>query len=153
MAQTTGALPMACAMVELSTDGCVNWTDVSGSTQSVGGTDQTRMSGEVYTFDGEGAIITRGKKEPLELAFSVVYTEETLEAYEIARAIFEGPGCEGDLCVRWAPAGGAVGTNRLQAVGPVIGFTYPAIDASSAGVAMGGFVVRTGDITTVTISS
>ena len=153
MAQTTDALSNACATVEVSIDGCVNWTDISGSTQSVSGTEQGRQSGEVYTFEGEGPIIKRGKKEPLELVFAIVYTEEALEPYELARAIFEEDGCNGEICVRWSPAGGVVGTYRYTAFGPIINFIYPPIDASTASPIMGGFTVKVGEITPAVIAS
>lgn len=152
MPQTTGALSNACSAVEISTDG-VNYTDISGSTQSVSGTEQGKMSGEAYTFDGKGAIVKGGKFEPVELAFSIVYTEEVAEAYEIARGVFEQEGCEIEVWVRWIPSGGGVGTNQLTAYGPIINFTYPAIDASTANPIMGGFTVKVGEIATATIAS
>ena len=152
MAQTTGAYSNACSTLEISTDG-VAWTDISGSTQSVTGTDQSKMSGEAYTFDGKGPIVKGGKFEPLELQFSIVYTEVLTEAYEVARAVFEQEGCEVEVYVRWSPSGGVVGTNRLTAYGPITSFTYPAIDASTAEPIMGGFTVKAGEITTATIAS
>lgn len=152
MAQTTGAYSNACAQVEISTDG-LTFTDISGSTQSVSGTEQSKMSGEAYTFDGKGAIVKGGKFEPLELAFAIVYTEVLTEAYELARAVFEQAGCEIEVWVRWSPGGGGVGTNQLTAHGPVTAFTYPAIDASTATPIMGGFTVKTGAITTAVIAS
>lgn len=152
MPQTTGAYSQACSAVEISTDG-VTWTDISGSTQSVGNTEQSKMSGEAYTFDGKGPIVKGGKFEPLELQFSIVYTEVLTEAYEIARAVFEQEGCEVEVWVRWIPSGGGVGTNRLTTHGPLTSFTYPAIDASTAAPVMGGFTVKTGEITTAAIAS
>jgi hypothetical protein len=152
MPQTTGAYSNACSAVEISTDG-VNFTDISGSTQSVTGTEQSKMSGEAYTFDGRGPIVKGGKFEPMELAFAIVYTEVLTEAYEIARAVFEQEGCEVEVWVRWIPSGGGVGTNQLTAFGPIINFTYPAIDASTANPIMGGFTVKTGEITTAAIAS
>jgi hypothetical protein len=152
MPQTTGAYSNACAQVEVSTDG-TTYTDISGSTQSVEGTEQAKMSGEAYTFDGKGAIIKGGKLEPLELTFNIVYTEVNTEAYEIARSVFEQDGCEDVLYVRWSPSGGTVGTNQLSANGPVVNFTYPPVDASSASPIMAGFTVKAGEITTAAIAS
>jgi hypothetical protein len=152
MAQTTGAYSQACSAVEISTDG-VTYTDISGSTQSVTGTEQSKMSGEAYTFSGKGPIVKGGKFEPVELAFAIVYTEVVGEAYETARAVFEQEGCEVEVWVRWIPSGGGVGTSQLTAYGPIVNFTYPAIDASSAAPVMGGFTVKAGEITTATIVS
>lgn len=152
MPQTTGAYSQACSAVEVSLDG-VTWTDVSGSTQSVGGTEQGKMSGEAYTFDGKGPIIKGGKFEALDLTFAIVYSEVLTEAYEIARGVFEQDGCEDELYVRWVPSGGVVGTNQLTTHGPMTQFTYPAMDASDAAPIMGGFTVRVGEITTAAIAS
>ena len=152
MPQTTGALSNACAAVEISLDG-VTWTDISGSTQSVSDTEQTKMSGEAYTFDGRGPIVKGGKFEPLEVSFAIVYTEVLTEAYEIARAVFEQTGCDTEVYVRWSPGGGLPGTIWLQIYGPIVSFTYPALDASTAAPIMAGFVVKTGLVTTVTAAT
>lgn len=151
MAQTTGAYSNACSTVGISTDG-VTFTDISGSTQSVSGTEQTKMSGEAYTFDGKGAIVKGGKFEPMDLVFAIVYTEVATEAYEIARAVFEQTGCEVEVWVRWTPGGAAVGADTLTAMGPLTSFTYPAIDASTAAPIMGGFTVRSGEIVTTVVT-
>lgn len=152
MPQTTGAYSQACSAVEISTDG-VAFTDISGSTQSVTNTEQSKQSGEAYTFDGRGPIVKGGKFEPVELQFTIVYSEDVGEAYEIARAVFEQEGCEVEVWVRWIPSGGGVGTSQLTAYGPITSFTYPAIDASTAAPVMGGFTVKTGEITTAAIAS
>jgi len=152
MPQTTGAFSNACSVVEISLDGLA-WEDISGSTQSVSGTTQTKMSGEAYTFDGRGPIVKGGKFEPLEVTFAIIYTEILTEAYEIARSVFEQAGCEIEVYVRWSPAGGAPGTNWLQIYGPITSFTYPEVDASTATPIMAGFIVKTGEVQTVTIAS
>ena len=56
MAQTTGATTARAATVGYSSDGS-SWTDISGFAMAVTGASQDRMSGEVYTFDGDTAII------------------------------------------------------------------------------------------------
>lgn len=149
MPQTTGAYSNACGAVQISLDGLV-WQDISGSTQSVTGTQQSKMSGEAYTFDGRGPIVKGGKFEPLEVTFTIVYTEVLTEAYEIARAVFEQDGCNVEVYARWSPGGGAPGTSWLQIFGPIVNFTYPEIDASTAMPVMGAFTIKTGQVTTVT---
>lgn len=163
MAQTTEALAQACAKIEISDDGGTTWEDISGVVQSVSGAQQSRASGEAYTFDGEGPIVKRGKIEPVELAFALVYTESATEGYELARAIFEEAGCAeivaesrypGELYVRWTPSGGtAIGIKQLTAHGPIVSFTYPEVDASSASPIMAGFVVKVGAIATSAIAA
>ena len=105
MAQTTDQVSMGCGQLEISTDNS-NWTDISGTSQSIEGTEATRMTGEAYTFDGDMALIGGGKREPMELTCNIVYTETDAEGYEQARAIFESSDCGNSVCVRYSPGGG-----------------------------------------------
>lgn len=153
MAQTTGAVANACAKVEISTDN-VSWTDISGVAQSVTDTEQTRMSGEAYTFSGEGAIVKSGKKEPLELSFSIVYTETDAEGYEQVRAVFETATCSPNFYVRWSPRGGNADDEQITSgAGVVTAFTYPMVDATQGGPIITGFTVKVGNLTTTIVSS
>ena len=75
MPQTTDSIPLACGMLEVATDsGCAGWVDISGSSQVVEAPEQTRISGEGYTFDGDNALVEGGKKEPIEIPVEIVYT-------------------------------------------------------------------------------
>lgn len=153
MAQTTGAVANACAVVEISNNG-TTWTNISGQAQSVADTEQTRMSGEAYTFDGAGAIVKSGKKEPLELTFTIVYTETDAEAYEQVRARFETATCSPNFYVRWSPAGGNADNERIQSdAGVITAFTYPPADAAEGGPIITGFKVKVGNLTTTIIAS
>ena len=71
MAQTTNQIAMAAAKVEVSTDGS-SYTDISGHEQSVEVPAQTRISGQVYTHDGDTALIAGGKREPIEVTVNIV---------------------------------------------------------------------------------
>jgi hypothetical protein len=154
MAQTTGQVPMACGKLEISTDSCVTWTDISGEAQSLEGADQTRMSGEAYTLTGDTALIAGGKKEPMELVFTIVYSEGDTEAYELARDHFETTGCGGGFCVRWSPGGGDVGDEQITTgAGILVSFTYPPMDASAGGPIMGGFTLKVASTTTTIVTS
>jgi hypothetical protein len=151
MAQTTAQVTQSCGEVEISTNAdCSAWYDASGETQSVTGMDQTRMSGEAYTLEGDTALIGGGKREPMELEFSIVYTETDAETYERVRTLFELPGyCGFPFCVRWSPRGGDAGEEQITtASGILVSFSYPPLDASSGGVIMGGFTVKTPYVTT-----
>ena len=83
MPQTTGGLSAVNAQVEVSTNGSA-WTDISGSSNKVEPSGGERQSGEAYTHDGDVAIITGGKREPIELTLSFVYTEMILSQPEAA---------------------------------------------------------------------
>jgi len=152
MAQTTGQVPQACGMIEISTD-CVTYTDVSGVFQSVQDTTQARKSGEAYTFEGDKAIVAAGKREPMELTFVIVYTETDAEAYEIIRTRFE-IACGGKLCVRYTPRGSGEGKEQITTdEGIITSFTYPPMDASAGGPIMAGFKLKAGGVTTTVKAS
>ena len=154
MAQLTTQVPMACGQLEISTDSCVTWTDISGEAQSVSGTEQTRMSGEAYTLEGDTAVIAGGKKEPMELVFVIVYSEDNTDAYELARTHFETTGCGGGFCARWSPAGGSVGDEQITTgSGILVSFTYPPMDASAGGPIMAGFTLKVASTTTTVLTS
>jgi len=153
MAQTTNAVAMACGKLEISINNA-DWTDISGESQSVEGTEQTRISGEGYTFDGDTAIIKGGKREPLELTIVIVYTEEDSEAYEVAREIFETEGCGTDFYVRYSPRGGNAGDEQITTgTGSLISFTYPPMDATAGGPILAGFTVKAPSMITTIVAS
>ena len=152
MTQTTGQLSMACGQIELSSDG-ITYTDISGSAQSITGVTQTRMSGEGYTQDGDTAVITGGKREPMTPTITAIYTEDDTEAWELARAEFEAA-CGDALYVRWSPGGGDVGDQRYYTpASEIISFDYPPLDAADGGPIKCTFQFKTPYVTTETISS
>lgn len=157
MAQTTVAIGGACGQVEIdSASDFGTATDISGQAQSLATPSQTRQSGEAYTLDGDTGIITSGKREPIDLQFTIVYTESDTEAWELARAEFEATSCGDPLYVRWSPGGGDVGDQRYTSntnYSVLTGFDYPMMDATSPGPIMCTFTVRTASISTSTISS
>lgn len=155
MAQTTNSVAMACGLLEISLDGeCAVYTDISGESQSVEGTEQTRISGEGYTFSGDTAIIKGGKREPMELVFVIMYTEEDAEAYEIVRESFESAGCGVTTCVRWSPRGGNAGDEIITTgSGVLTSFTYPPMDATAGGPILAGFTVKVPSVATTIVAS
>jgi hypothetical protein len=154
MPQTTNAVAMACGQLEISIDGCNVWTDISGSSSSVTGTTQTRINDQNYTLDGDFAIIRGGKKEPLELVFSIVYTPTAAEAFSIAQQIFEETGCGGNICIRWSPNGGNAGDQRFTtADGILISFDYPTMDATAGGPIMTSFTSKHASVTAAIITT
>lgn len=158
MAQTVDPVSMADGDVEYSTNG-TSWTSLSGSTTSVEDTTQTRMSGETYSLDGDTALITYGKREPMELTFKSVYTETSGEAFEAIRALFEA----GTLTYfRWSPKGiGASGrfvfttANGLGAAAgyKITEFTYPGLDATSGDPIMAGWKTKVPAVQKTTTAS
>lgn len=143
MAQTTSALAMVDGTIEVSTNGSV-WTDISGSSSTVEPGDQTRQSGEAYTVQGDTAIITGGKREPIELEIKIVYTETSGEAFETLRVIHETPG--GAIYVRYT-RGGTGAFMYTSDKGVLTSFVYPPIVADDAKPKLLGIKVKAPKIT------
>lgn len=150
----TDFYPSSCAQVSVKfTSGGV-YTDISGESQSVSGTEQSRMSGEVYVFAGDKALVTSGSREPMELTFAFVYSEADAEAYELIRTQWEDTtGCGAQVWVKWSPRGGGAGHEVLEANGYLTSFVYPEVDASSGDPIMSGFGMITSGPTTTVIAS
>lgn len=145
MAQTTGAVSCTDAKVEFSTNGS-SWTDVSGSANSVDPGTQTRQNGETYTFQGDTAILTAGKREPLDVTVRAVYTETAGEAYATLRAAFEATGSVG--YIRYSPRGGATGQDVYTSpAGIITDCSYPMADATDADPKLMEFTVRVAYLT------
>jgi len=144
MAQTTAAVNGAAATVWIYSSGA--YVDISGSSQSVDAVTSTVTTGEAYTFDGNYAITTVGKYEPIEATVNIVYTETAAEAWQLVRALFEGRTA---TQLKWLPLGSASGADQYETktVGYITSIDYPPVDASSAGPVMVSFTVRAPGIT------
>lgn len=101
MAQTTGALSLRNCLVEYSTNSTA-WVDVSGVANAVNPSGYERESGEAWTGGSDDPVITVGKNSPLELEVMVVYTESSVEGFEVLRALKEAAT---PVRVRWTPKG------------------------------------------------
>ena len=152
MAQTTNQISMAAAKVEISINNS-DWTDISGHEQSVECSPQTRISGQVYTHDGDTALIAGGKREPMETTVNIVYTEEAADGFEVVRAEFDAD--DGDaLYVRWSPAGGSGGDAQYATgAGEIVAFQYPNADASSGDPIMTSFTGKHASLTRSTVAT
>ena len=144
MAQTSTAVNGAAATVSLYSSGA--YVDISGSSQSVDAVTATVTTGEAYTFDGNYAITTIGKYEPVEVTVNILYTETANEAWQLARTLFEARTA---TQVKWLPLGAASGADSYETktVGYITSIDYPPVDASSAGPIMVSFTVRAPGIT------
>ena len=91
--------------VELSTNG-TSWTDFSDYLTVVEGPEMTRMSGEAYVFGEDIAVMTGGKREPVEVQLRGVYVESTATTnpFSFVWAEFTAD-CGYTVHVRWSPAG------------------------------------------------
>lgn len=139
MAQTTGAYTGSAATVSIYVSAA--YVDISGSSQSIDVTTATVVTGEAYTFDGNFALTTVGKYEPVEVKVNILYTETAAEAFQSVRALFEARTA---TQLKWLPGGAASGSDQYETrtVGYITAMDYPPIDASSAGPVMVSFTVR-----------
>lgn len=152
MAQTTHQVARSCAAIWISDD-CATWYNAGGEVISLQDPQQSVMSGETYTLTGDTALISGGKREPIEITVNIVYTETDQETYERVRNIFETAGCGKRLCVKYSPRGGNAGDELLVLDGILTEFGYPPVDAESAGPIMTYFKVKGPYWTTSIIAS
>ena len=144
MPQTTGAVTGAAATVSILVSAA--YVDISGSSQSIDVTNATVVTGEAYTFDGNFALTTVGKYEPVEVKVNILYTETAAEAFQSVRALFEARTA---TTLKWLPLGSASGADQYEtkSVGYITAMDYPPIDSTSAGPIMVSFTVRAPGIT------
>src|SRR5574337_844751 len=102
MPQTTGAITFKDAKVESSPDGAV-WTDISGFHNLIDPSGGDRDVGSKFTLAADTAIITAGKRKPLNIKVNIVYTEGASDPTEIVRQAYENAT---KFYVRWSPKGG-----------------------------------------------
>ena len=152
MAQTTGAMSFVAAYLGMSTDGST-WTEVSGYANQVQVSGGERVTGAAYTADGDTAIIKSGKRGPLTVTVSAIYTEAANEAYDEVNDQYETAG-GGALYLRWSPGGGGSGDlGYTTSAGVVKQPVYPSGDAASGDPIMVELVVECASVTESTIGT
>lgn len=119
------------------------WTDISGTFNSVGNAEQSRMTGQVYAFGDELPCVGYGSREPMSVDFEIIYTEGGTDAFLSLHPYFTDGS---DIGVRWHPAGSATGNYYFEADGRITNWVYPGGDADNADPALTGFSVWTDEI-------
>ena len=147
MPQTVDSVPKSCFKIEIATASpCTSWTEISGSSNSITGTTQTKMVGDEYTADGNYAISEVGKYQPFDITVRMVFTHTAGEAYRRVRDRFLAGACTGRMCLRWIP-GGAVGNAGFETnYAPIVSFDWPEVNAGEAGPIMANFVLHVASI-------
>jgi hypothetical protein len=143
MPQTTGAVTGVNCVVEILI-GAV-WTNISGSSNQVSNTEQNRMSGQGYTFEGDVAIVTAAKREPIDVSFRVVFSSAVDEAWQLLRTFFETPG-GAPINIRWTTEPG--GLTHQIANGVLSRFNYPAAVSDDPNPITCEMTIRAPQITT-----
>lgn len=146
MPQTVDALSFRDTKIEIAGATAGPWTDLSGSTNSLEISGGDWQIGTLFTFLGMTAILTSGKRDPLDIACNMAYTEIAGEAFETARPFYEN----GTPCyLRWSPKGGASGQARYQSgtYSRVKSFKWPGGTAEGGNPILAMLTVATADVT------
>lgn len=147
MAQGTGISPKD-MYVAVSTDGS-SFTDISGNSSNVEPDGGDRKSGEFYTFDTDYAGLTRGKREPIDLKVSILYTEGGSDAWTVVNTAYENNTA---LYLRWSPKGNTTGNLRFTTgAGIVTSMIYPQGEAESPDAIMAEFTLKVPFVTKATV--
>ena len=145
MAKKSGGVSLVNAKVEYSTSGS-SFTDISGFANMVEVSGGDRLAGEVYTADGDIGIVTFGKRTPIDLGYTCVWTEGTSDPFERFRG-YHQTADGSQVILRFSPQGGA-GTGKISFTGTGKITTAPWIggDAGSPDPLTFSIVVRTANI-------
>lgn len=150
MPQTTGAFFGGNFAIEVSTNGTA-WTRIDGSVSGIEDVEQARMHGEAYTGDGQYAVVTAGKYEPLVITVNALYTETASEAFDLIRGYWAASPPT-PIFVRFLPLGvgatnRAVFTTSLNgttaAAVPIVNFVFFTLAADDANPTACSFQVKT----------
>lgn len=154
MAQTANAMSFKDCTISYTTDGSTTWTDMSGFANSIAISGGERASGEAYTFDGDTAILGKGKRAPLTVTVVAIYTEESTTAPYVALLPYYLAGTSVGL--RWAPKG-ATGVSTAEWLYTTLytnsvfkNLAYPAGAANSADPTTVEIAILTPSISTST---
>ena len=146
MTQTIGAKSMRNAKIAYNTLGFgTTWVDFSGVFNSLEVSGGDRITGEVFTADGDTPIVLFGKLNPIDVTGNIVYSEITTEAWSVLVPYYVAGT---NLRLRWAPAGDGTGAYRfMTGTTNFTEFGYPSGDVGAGEPILVSFAVKTGAIT------
>lgn len=141
MAQATNAMNTVNGKVEVSYDGSeAVWTDISGFANKLVVSAITRSVGDSYTATGDNAIVKAGKFNPVDITYTVLYTEGGSDPFTDIYAAFLAKTL---TTARWSPGGGAIGDYQFRSdPGPIVECSLPNVDPDEAGAHMFTFKIR-----------
>ncbi len=113
MAQTTSAITLKNCKIEYNTTTTTTpWVDISGFANLWTPTGGARKDAQQYTFDGDTAIIGSGKREPMQIVATIVYTETAADPYLTLLPYYTSGS---SIQLRATPTGQVTGTHYLFA--------------------------------------
>lgn len=152
MTQTTNSIWGGAALVAISTDSGSTWTNISGHACRVTSSGGDRQTGKAYTFDGEYPIVKVGKMNERETRVDIIYTEESTDAFEVARAEFEAAG-GGAIVLGWSPGGMVGDVFYYTDEGFVKDFQFPEVDSEATGPIKTYFVIQHATVSDTVVST
>jgi len=130
MVQTNAQMTSKHSALAVAAD-CLNYTDISGSSNKFDPTGGGHMVGSTHTFEGDQALVNLGKIENYTGTITAIYTEEDSEAADLLQGFYEN---QTRICVRHRPAGDGAGNWEwifsIFITGPVV----PTTDATSGDI-------------------
>jgi hypothetical protein len=145
VAQTTDGLSFVDAQVEYSTDGS-SFADISGFANTVEVSGGERSAGETYTADGDIAILTFGKRAPVDIVYTCVFTEGATDPFERFRG-YHQTADGSQVVLRWSPAGGGgTGFFSFTGTGKITDAPWLGGDAESPDPLMFAVGLRTAEL-------
>lgn len=148
MAQTTKAKSMRNVKLEFITGS--TWNDISGVANSLDVSGGDRITGEVYTADGDRPIVLYGKLQPIDIAGRIVFSDASDEAWSLLEPLYVAGT---DVKLRWAIGGNATGNYRFvtDTVNVVVG--YPGGEVSDGAPILVDLKCKTGKLSWAAITS
>lgn len=146
MTQTAGGKTFTDAVIEYSLDGGTTWVDMSGFTNKVENSGGDRQTSEVYTADGDTAIIGQGKREPTETKVTAVFTEATADPFNILEPYHKAGS---PAVVRWASDGTAAGAMQFTTdvtYGVLVNIFHPGGDVAPGDPIVTEMVVKASEV-------
>lgn len=128
--QTVGHMTSKHAKLRVSTDG-VNYTDISGSSNSFSPTGGSHGVGSTHTFEGTTPVVGLGRKELVTATIRMIYTEVDGESADLFDGFFNN---QDPIWVDWRPAGDGVGKWQWIGKGYCPDPVTPAGDATSSDI-------------------
>ncbi len=131
MAQNTGLMTWIDAVVSYSTNG-TTYTDISGSVAAVGVKAGQRQIGKMFTGSADTPVAKVGKRDALEVAVKIGYSEGATDAYTQVLTDYLARNA---VYLRWAPKGsGNKDYNTTSGLISGLNPVYPQGDYSKADI-------------------
>jgi hypothetical protein len=127
------------------------WVDISGVANAVEVSGGDRITGEVYTAEGDRPIVLFGKLEPIDVEGRIVFSDNSTEAWSVLEPLYVNGT---NLRLRWAVSGNTTGSYRFATdTCNITQFGYPGGEVEDGAPILIDLSVKTGQISWAAITS